>query len=176
MNQTTSYEPIPEPMDPQAEPWVAEIMRETLKLRDASLVICRPKLIIEFKTEDLGRGLQYFTHDGHETWQIGEFRGHHCHVNLDSIEQVVFEAAPVTCQGGRLNYTVWFMVGWECENPFRKGGYLSVTLNSPYTKAGDPRHEVIDPVIDLYRHYQDHQQVHAEEGFLQAMTQAHPLQ
>lgn len=170
MTESSSTEPIPVSADPENEPWVASLLREALGLQDASLVICRPKLIIEFKTEGLGRGLQRFTQDGHETWQIGEFRGHHCHVDLNTIAQVVFDAAPVACQGGRPNYTVWFMADWDCANPFRKGGYLSVTLNSPYTEMGTPRREVIDPVINLYRRYCNDKRVFAEPGFLHAIA------
>ncbi len=91
-------------------------------------------------------------------------------MDLNTIAQVVFDAAPVACQGGRPNYTVWFMADWDCANPFRKGGYLSVTLNSPYTEMGTPRREVIDPVINLYRRYCNDKRVFAEPGFLHAIA------
>ena len=163
--------PEPKSSSAKSEPWVASVLRETLALKAASVVIFRPKIIVEFKTEELGRGLQYFTQDGHETWQIGEFTSHHFHVDLDSINEVVFNAEPVSCQGGRLNYTVWFMVDWDCDNPYRKGGYFSVTLNSPYNADGSANREVIDPVIALYKRFNNDERVIADAGFLKAITQ-----
>jgi hypothetical protein len=165
------FEPVPEPIDEANELWVATLLRDALTLKDASLVICRDKLIIEFKTEGLGRGLQRFVEKRFSTWQIGEFRDHHCHVSLEEVSGVEFSAEPAPCQGGKINYTVWFLTDWDSGNPFRKHGYFSITLNRPYKTDGSPRRQIIEPVFDLYREYQDWNNVSADDGFVRSMAE-----
>jgi hypothetical protein len=85
---------------------VPDILRGALAFREASLVIYRHKTLVEFKTEKLGPGLSLYEEDGHVSWQIGAFDDHHCHLDVGACTSVVFGAEPVSCQGGRLNYTV----------------------------------------------------------------------
>jgi len=144
-----------------------ELLGDAIDLKEASLVIFRDRTLVEFKTEGLG-GVFEYREGEHTSWQIGRFEEHHCHLALDSVTDVEFSAEPVSCQGGRINYTVWFLVTGGCGNPFRSNGYFSVTLNRPYD--GDrPRIEVIEPVFELYRKYQHLPWVKADQGFTDAM-------
>jgi len=139
----------------------------TPRLRDASLVIYRERTLVEFQTEKLA-GVFKYVEDGHVSWQLGEFQDHHCHLALGAVTRVLFSAEPVPCQGGRLNYTVWFLVPGSCGNPYRSDGYFSVVLNRPYD--GDaPRLEIIDQVLSLYRRYRHESWVEADELFLRAL-------
>lgn len=153
-------------------PGIVEIVRGALALRDASLVIYRHRTLVEFKTEKLGGGLTLYEEDGYTSWQIGDFDDHHCHLDIGLCTRVVFGAEPVSCQKGRLNYTVWFLVDGDAGNPYRKDAYFSVTLNRPYHPDGSERRDVIDPVFDLYRRFEEAQGVSAEEAFLRAMAAA----
>lgn len=150
-------------------PAIAEIVQAALDLKGASLVIFRHKTLIEFKTEKLGQGLSLYEEHGHVSWQIGAFDGHHCHLDVGACTQVIFGAEPVSCQGGRLNYTVWFLVEGDCGNPYRSNAYFSVTLNQPYGEDGLARMEVIEPVFELYGRFRDNPSVSAEPAFLRAM-------
>lgn len=150
-------------------PSIVELVQGALALKGASLVIYRHKTLIEFKTERLGPGLSLYEEQGHCSWQIGDFDDHHCHLDVGACTQVVFGAEPVSCQGGRLNYTLWFMVEGDCGNPYRPNAYFSVTLNKPYGEDGLARLELIEPVFELYRRFRDDAQVSAEPAFLRAM-------
>jgi len=163
----------PEP----AAPWTIEppcllLLHEALALKDASLVIYREKALIEFKTEKLG-GLHLYEEDGHTSWQIGALDDHHCHLALGAVTKVLFSAEPVSCQGGGLNYTVWFLTSGPSGNPYRRDGYFSVVLNKPY-EGEQPRLELIEPVIDLYRRFSTEAYVLADSGFLQVMSDGPP--
>jgi hypothetical protein len=150
---------------------VAEMVRAALALRGASLVLYREKTLVEFKTERLGPGLVRYEEGGHTSWQIGSYEDHHCHLDVEACTEVVFGAEPVGCQGGRLNYTVWFLVAGDCGNPYRPRAYFSVTLNRPYADDGRPRREVIDPVFDLFRELEGRPGVSAEPAFLCALEE-----
>ena len=154
-----------------SSPFLA-LLREALALRDASLVIFRDRTLIEFKTERLG-GLHRYEEAGHVSWQIGDQNDHHCHLSLDSVSHVLFSAEPVSCQGGGLNYTVWFLSAGPCGNPYRRDGYFSITLNRPY-KGSRPRTEVIEPVLDLYRKHRTLTFVSADEVFQRVLEQGPP--
>ena len=157
-----------------SEPAAAEILRAALELPEASLVILRRRLLVEFKTADLGPGLQRYREGEHVSWQVGDFDGHHCHLALDKIARVVFAAEPSGCQGGRLNYTVWFETADDAGNPFRPNGYFSITLNRPYETGGAPRREVIEPVLRLWRRFEGHELTAAEPAFLSALAELEP--
>jgi hypothetical protein len=129
---------------------VERTLSGALTLADASLVIFRHGVLVEFKTEMLVPGLAETSEGKYRGWQIGPFEGHHCHLDLAAVTEVWFDAEAVSCQGGRLNYTVWFLADRDCGNPFRSSGLFSVTLNAPYQKDGTPRIEVIAPVYALY--------------------------
>lgn len=144
---------------------IARIVDAALALRCASLVIYRPRTLIELKTELLQPRLVRFVEQGLASWQIGPYSGHHCHLDIDAVERVHFSAEPVSCQGGRLNYTIWFETAFDAGNPYRRHGYFSVTLNEPYAGDGSPRHDVIDPVFQLYRRFEDEACVSAEAAF-----------
>ena len=159
---------MPEPK--LAMPEVPDILRGALSFRDASLVIFRHKLLVEFKTELLGPGLSLYEEDGYTSWQIGPFEGHHCHLDIGACTSVVFGAEPVSCQGGRLNYTVWFNVEGDGGNPYRPEAYFSVTLNKPYTAGGEVRRDLVQQVFDLYRRFADVPGVSAEPTFIEVMT------
>lgn len=139
-----------------------------LQLRDASLVIYRWGVLVEFKTEALQPGLVASFTGRQRSWQIGPLEGHHCHLNLASVEAVYFDAEPVSCQGGRLNYTVWFLTGSDCGNPFRANALFSVTLNAPYHADGSERWDIIDPVYALHDAHQGHAGVSASAAFIAA--------
>jgi len=148
------------------------LLEHALKLRDASLVIYRDRTLIEFKTERLD-GVHRYEERGHVSWQIGAFDDHHCHLALAAVDRVLFSAEPVPCQGGGLNYTIWFLTPGSTGNPWRRDGYFSVTLNSPYL-GRQPRHDVIDPVLDLYRRYRGEPGVRADEAFLSVIEKGAP--
>ena len=148
------------------------LLRDALALRDASLVIFRDRTLIEFKTDRLG-GLHRYEEAGHVSWQIGDQNDHHCHLSLDSVSHVLFSAEPVSCQGGGLNYTVWFLTAGPCGNPYRRDGYFSITLNRPYV-GNQPRLEVIEPLLDLYHEYRMLNFVSADETFLRVLEQGPP--
>ena len=105
--------------------------------------------------------------------QLGSEDDHHCHLNLQWVDRVLFSAEPVECQGGGLNYTVWFLSAESCGNPYRNNGYFSVVLNRPY--AGQvPRLEVIQPVLDLYQQFRNESFVDADEIFLRVLVSCPP--
>jgi hypothetical protein len=156
----------------EAEPLCLPVLQQALALRDASLVIFRDRALIEFKTDRLG-GLHRYEEQGHVSWQIGALDDHHCHLSLGSVVRVLFSAEPVSCQGGGLNYTVWFLSAGSSGNPYRRDGYFSVVLNRPYT--GDAaRLEVIEPVLALYRRFQYEPWVQADENFLRVLENGPP--
>jgi hypothetical protein len=152
-----------------ADTWLVEtLLAGAIALKDASLVIFRRGLLVEFKTEGLAPGLAASVEGKYRSWQIGPFDGHHCHLDLAAVRAILFDAEPVSCQGGRINYTVWFLGEGDCGNPYRSDGLFSVTLNRPYERDGTPRADVIMPVFDLYQAYKDEAQVSATAGFLDA--------
>jgi len=152
------------------DPLAAPLLRRALALREASLVILRPRVLCEFKTEELGRGLQRYVEHGHVSWQIGEFSSHHCHLSVEKVDRVVFAAEATSCQGGRLNYTVWFEITGDEGNPYRPGGYFSITLNRPYEPDGTPRPQVIEPMFELWREFEGEDWVTAEPTFLESCS------
>lgn len=154
------------------EPPCIPLLQRALALRDASLVIYRERTLIEFKTEKLD-GLHRYVEHGHVSWQIGAFDDHHCHLSLGAVSQVLFSAEPVSCQGGGINYTVWFLSSGPCGNPYRRDGYFSVVLNRPY-QGNEPRLEVIRPVLDLYREFRHQSWVTADTTFLDILAGGAP--
>lgn len=154
------------------EPLCLPLLRDAIALRDASLVIYRDRTLVEFQTEKID-GIHRYVEQGHVSWQIGGLRDHHCHLALGAVAGVLFSAEPVSCQGGGLNYTVWFLTPGPSGNPWRRDGYFSVVLNRPYT-GNAPRLEVIDPVLDLYQRYRDAPWVQADAGFMQVREQGVP--
>lgn len=147
------------------------VLQAALGLREASLVIHRRGLLVEFKTDTLVPGLSVEHHAGRRSWQIGPFEGHHCHLDLAAVHQMVFDAEPVSCQGGRLNYTLWFLAEQDCGNPYRPKGLFSITLNQPYTADGHARPEVIQPVYALHQRFGFLASVQASPGFLSAVLE-----
>ena len=148
---------------PLSLPFIRELVDGALVLKGASLVIYRPRTLIEFQTDRLTQGLSLYREGKHASWQIGAFDDHHCHLDVGACNEVVFGAEPVSCQGGRINYTVWFLVDEDCGNPYRPRAYFSVTLNRP-------RPEVIEPMLDLYMRFGDREGVSAEERFCEAVN------
>jgi len=149
-----------------ARSWVVPIVEDALRLPDASLVIYRLRTLVEFKTDLLGTGLSRFEEHGHVSWQIGAFESHHCHLDIDAVTRVAFGAEPVGCQGGRLNYTVWFETAEDAGNPYRPNGYFSVTLNRPYELDGSPRHDIFGAMFDLYAKWRHQDGVDADAAFV----------
>jgi hypothetical protein len=164
--------PSPAWPGPGPEPLCLPVLRQALALRDASLVIFRDRALIEFKTERLD-GLHRYEEQGHASWQIGAQDDHHCHLSLDSVVRVLFSAESVSCQGGGLSYTVWFLSAGPSGNPYRRDGYFSIVLNRPYT-GNAARREVIDPVLTLFRRWQHEPWVGADETFLQVLQSGPP--
>lgn len=147
---------------------VESVLSRAIALKDASLVIFRRGLLVEFKTEGLAPGLTSSVEGRYRSWQLGPFEGHHCHLDLAGVRSILFDAEPVSCQGGRINYTVWFLGEDDCGNPHRSNGLFSVTLNRPYEKNGEPRIDVIAPVFELYERYEHEAAVSASAGFVSA--------
>jgi len=154
------------------EPSCLPLLRDVLALREASLVIYRERTLVEFQTEKVD-GVHQYMEQGHVSWQIGGLRDHHCHLALGAVARVLFSADPVSCQGGGLNYTVWFLTSGPCGNPWRRDGYFSVVLNRPYTGSA-PRLEVIKPVLDLYLRYRHKSWVQADAGFTRVLEHGVP--
>ncbi|MEZ5263802.1 MAG: hypothetical protein R2755_18975 [Acidimicrobiales bacterium] len=150
----------------EVTPVVGELLAEALALPDAAVVVLRDRLLVELQTERLD-GVHRYEEAGHVSWQIGATEDHHCHLALASVTAVQFCAEPSPCQGGRLNYTLWFLVPGDSGNPFRTDGYFSIVLNRPHD--GDrARREVIDPMLDLYLRHRHHPWVGADEAFAAA--------
>lgn len=144
---------------------VEEILAGALSIPEASLVIHRRRTLVELKTDLLRGALERHEESGYVSWQVGDFHGHHCHLDLRAVTRVEFEAAPSGCQGGRTNLTVWFLDDGSCGNPGRADGYFSVTLNSPYGRDGSPRTDLVEQVVALYRAHAESALVDASPGF-----------
>lgn len=149
---------------------VEAVLTSALSLKDASLVIFRRDVLVEFKTERLQPGLAVCLHGSHRGWQVGPTDGHHCHLNLAAVDRVRFEAEPVPCQRGRINYTIWFLAEGDCGNPCRRGGLFSVTLNAPYAADGSARTEVIVPMLMVYDEYAQRPGIEAGATFIEARS------
>lgn len=147
---------------------VEQVLSDALGLPDASLVIYRRGILVEFKTGQLAPGLQVAFEGGYRSWQVGPFEGHHCHLDLNAVRRVWFDAEPVSCQQGRLNYTVWFLGSGDCGNPYRSDGLFSVTLNAPYLADGTPRRGIIDAVYALHAAHRGCAGVSASAAFTSA--------
>ena len=147
---------------------VADLLRRVLSFKEASLLIFRRGALVEFKTDLLEEKVTSFEEQGHRSWQIGPFAGHHCHFDLGAVREVQFDAEPVSCQGGRLNYTVWFSGAEDCGNPYRPTALFSVTLNGPYEADGSRKRDIIGQVYQAYDELRASPLVCASEAFLQA--------
>lgn len=148
------------------------LLREALALRNASLLIFRDRALIEFGTERLD-GVSRYEEGGHVSWQIGGQHGHHCHLSLGVVTRVFFSAEAVSCHGGGLNYTVWFLSAGPCGNPYRRDGYFSIVLNRPYS-GNEPRLDVNEPVLALFRRFRHEVGVEADETFLCVLREGPP--
>lgn len=167
--ESPSTPPSPSPSPPTTEPRVLDLLDDALTLPDAALVVFRDRLLVELQTERLD-GVHRYVEEGHVSWQVGATRDHHCHLALGAVTAVEFTAEPVPCQGGRPNYTLWFLVPGRCGNPHRVDGYFSIVLNRPY-RGGAERPEVIEPMLDLYRRYATLPWVTANDAFVERVRQ-----
>lgn len=147
---------------------VERVLSGALALKEASLVVFRRGVLVEFKTEMLVPSLARTNEGRYRGWQLGPFEGHHCHLDLAAVTQVWFDAEPVSCQGGRLNYTVWFLTAEDCGNPYRPEGLFAITLNSPYTAEGFARADVVLPVYLLHARHDGEPGVSASGAFIAA--------
>ncbi len=153
---------------PLVEPTCMDLFRAALALRAASLVLFRDRLLVEFQTEQIA-GVFRYEEGGHVSWQVGDFHSHHCHLSLSAVRRVLFSAEPVSCQGFRLNYTIWFLTDGPSGNPWRRDGYCSVVLNHPY-EGPNPRLDHIDPVLALYRAHAHLPWVAADARFTEVLA------
>jgi hypothetical protein len=169
---TALWRSLPSSYHVSPEPLCLPLLHEALALKDASLVIYRERALIEFKTERLD-GIHRYEEEGHVSWQIGALDDHHCHLALGAVSKVLFSAEPVSCQGGGLNYTVWFLTSDASGNPYRRDGYFSVVLNRPY-QGNSPRLDVIAPVLALYNRFSDEPFVEADAQFMQVLKNGAP--
>lgn len=167
-----SLAPAPAVLNGTDEPPMLPLLKQALALRDASLVIFRDRTLVEFKTERLD-GVHRYEEAGHVSWQIGDQHDHHCHLSLGAVTRVLFSAEPVSCQGGGLNYTVWFLSSGPCGNPYRRDGYFSIVLNRPYS-GNAPRLDVIEPVLALFRRFEGEPWVAADETFQRVLRDGPP--
>ncbi|HSV53063.1 MAG TPA: hypothetical protein VLJ57_13165 [Burkholderiaceae bacterium] len=150
---------------------VAAALHAALMLPDASFVVFRRGFLVEFKTDRLTERLSLYGEGDHRSWQIGAFEDHHCHPDLSAVRQILFDAEPVSCQKGRINYTVWFLGSGDCGNPYRPDGLFSVTLNCPYDADGRPRRHIIDAVFALFERVRGWPRVEASPRFLAQLGQ-----
>ena len=141
---------IPAPGESAPDPLILPLLKQALDLPEASLVILRERTLVELQTGQL-EGVFKFVEKGSVSWQIGGYKQSHCHLDLYAITGVQFAAEPTPCQGGRLNFTIWFLTGDRCGNPYKWDGYFSVVLNQPYDGQGAPRAKVIEPMLALFR-------------------------
>lgn len=155
---------------PQDVETVARLLRRALAVSDASLVVHRRGVLVEFKTDLLLEDLSTWEEDGYRSWQVGAFDDHHCHLALDAIVEVHLDAEPVSCQGGRINFTVWFLCEHDCGNPYRPRGLFSVTLNRPYEADGSPRREILAQLAGLYEDERHCPILTASPGFTDALS------
>jgi hypothetical protein len=153
---------------------IEDLVAGALAIPEASLVIHRRRTLVEFKTDLLRGALERYEEHGHVSWQVGDFHGHHCHLDLRAVRRVVFEAAPSGCQGGRTNFTVWFLDDGGAGNPNRPDGYFSVTLNSPYEEDGALRLDLVEQMIALYLAHDATSVVDASPGFRDVVRSAYP--
>src|SRR2546427_10822099 len=128
----------------------AAALEAALGLPDASFVIHRRGLLVEFKTDRLAERLSLYAEGGFRSWQVGAFEDHPCPPDLAAVRRVLFDAEPVPCQRGRINYAVWFLGEGDCGNPHRPDGLFSVTLNRPYHDDGRPRPHILAAVFALH--------------------------
>lgn len=142
---------------------VADALQAALALPDASLVIYRLGLLVEFKTNLLLERLSLYESGGFKCWQVGPSDDHHCHPDLAAVTAVQFDAEPVSCQAGRLNYTVWFLGSGDCGNPYRPDGLFSVTLNDPYGPRGQ---HAVQAMFALYEQLRGDPLIGASDAFL----------
>ena len=160
----------PQENQEESSPWVLELMAQALELPDASLVIYRERTLVEFKTSELD-GIHRYEEAGHVSWQIGGQTSSHCHLDLGSIDRVEFSAQRVSCQKGRLNYTVWFLIsGGRVGNPFRRDGYFSIVFNNPY-RNGQLNWDCLKAFSELYQRYSHLKTVSADEGWQKAYVE-----
>lgn len=162
--------PVPRP----DEIAVGDALRELVGWDDASLVIFRRGAIVEFKTALLRDHITLEETEGHRSWQIGAFEGHHCHLDLAAVMRLHFDAESVPCQGGRVNYTAWFLVSGDCGNPYRPDALFSITLDRPYEPDGSPRLRNIAQVFRSYDRLSSHGWVDASAAFLALRTATAP--
>lgn len=142
------------------------LLREALEIKEGSLVVYRFLTLVEFKTGFPEMKLSRFEEDGYVSWQIGAFEKHHLHLDLRKITGAQFKAEETTCQGGKLNYTLWFLVSEDIGNKYFPNGYFSVTLNKPYDEKGEPRREIIGQIFSLWEKYKLYGGIAADETFL----------
>lgn len=155
---------MPAPGDSAADPLVLPLLKQAVNLPEASLVILRERTLVELQTGQL-EGVFKFVEQGHVSWQIGGYKQSHCHMDLYAITGVQFAAEPAPCQGGRLNFTVWFLTGDRSGNPYKWDGYFSMVLNQPYDEQGAPRAWVIEPMLALFRSHHGEAWVSADKRF-----------
>jgi hypothetical protein len=129
----------------------AAALEAALGLPDASFVIHRRGLLVEFKTDRLAERVSLYSEGRFRSWQVGAFEDHHCHPDLAAVRRVLFDAEPVPCQRGRINCTIWFLADGDCGNPHRPEGLFSVTLNRPYDDDGHPRANILDAMFALQK-------------------------
>lgn len=142
------------------------LLREALAIKEGSLVVYRYLTLIEFKTGLPEMKLSRYEEDGYVSWQIGAFEKHHLHVDLRKLTGAQFKAEETTCQGGRLNYTVWFVINEDVGNTYFQNGYFSITLNKPYDVDGSPRMDIVGQMFSLWKKYRSVDGISADEKFL----------
>lgn len=133
---------------------VQSLLSDALHLTNASLVIFRSGILVEFKTNLLQMRNPPIRLDG-SLCQVGGEEGHHCHLQLGQVATIHFDAEPLSCQRGRLNDTVWFLSGKDCGNPYKRDGLFSVTFNAPYDDSGMLRiDEALSAIVSTKRMFQ----------------------
>lgn len=146
-------------------PPLVAVLDEALSLPGASFVIHRRQLLVEFATGTLRERIALYTHGSMRSWQIGPSDGHHCHLDLDAITAVRFDAEAVPCQRGRTNWTAWFLCEGDTGDPYRPRALCSVALTRPWRDDGTVDHDVLDPMLALYDRARSVRGVEASEAF-----------
>jgi hypothetical protein len=143
------------------------VLAQALRLRDASLVICRDRTVVEVPTDKLA-GIQSCQSTHLPGWCIGDVSEPHCHLALEAVTRVLFSAESSVSGVTEETYAVWFLTEDACGNPLRRNGYFSVRLNR--TSSGDAtQRKHIEALFDVYRSVMREPWVDADSAFLRAM-------
>ncbi|MFT4173372.1 MAG: hypothetical protein QM639_12480 [Rhodocyclaceae bacterium] len=150
-----------------AAPLCLPVLLDALRLHDASLVICRDRMVVEVPTDKVADVTA--SHASEQAgWRVGVAGEPHCYLALDAVVRVLFAAETGTPDHPQESYAVWFLTDNACGNPLRRDGYFSIRLNG--SSAGDAlQRKHAEALFDVYRGVMREPWVDADSAFLRAM-------